>query len=104
VPIPIIYDGIKFDEALRLDVIVDDLVICELKAVEEIKAIFTTQLLTQLTEILDIHINHCYDCVSSHFLKSAVLLKPCYHLIRYSNIYKNCRIFCFFNFADFTGF
>jgi GxxExxY protein len=48
VPIPIIYDGIKFDEALRLDVIVDDLVICELKAVEEIKAIFTTQLLTQL--------------------------------------------------------
>jgi GxxExxY protein len=46
--IPFIYDGIKFDEALRLDVIVDDLVICELKAVEEIKAIFTAQLLTQL--------------------------------------------------------
>jgi GxxExxY protein len=48
VPVPIIYDGIKFDEALRLDVIVEDLVICELKAVEEMKAIFITQLLTQL--------------------------------------------------------
>jgi GxxExxY protein len=48
VPVPIVYDGTKFDEALRLDVIVDDLVICELKAVEEMKAVFITQLLTQL--------------------------------------------------------
>ena len=48
VPVPIVYDGIKFDEALRLDVIVDDLVICELKAVEETKAVFSAQLLTQL--------------------------------------------------------
>ena len=48
VPIPIIYDGIRFDEALRLDVLVDDLVICELKAVEDMKAVFDAQLLTQL--------------------------------------------------------
>ena len=48
VSIPIIYDGIRFDEALRLDVLVEDLVICELKAVEEMKAVFTAQLLTQL--------------------------------------------------------
>ena len=48
VPIPIIYDGIRFDEALRLDVLIEDLVICELKAVEEMKAVFTDQLLTQL--------------------------------------------------------
>ena len=34
--------------ALRLDVLVEDLVICELKAVEEMKAVFTAQLLTQL--------------------------------------------------------
>jgi len=48
VPIPVIYDGIRFEEALRLDVLVEDLVICELKAVEEMKAVFTAQLLTQL--------------------------------------------------------
>jgi len=48
VSIPIIYDGIRFEEALRLDVLVEDLVICELKAVEEMKAVFTAQLLTQL--------------------------------------------------------
>ena len=48
VPIPIIYDGIRFDEALRLDVLVNDLVICELKAVEDMKTVFDAQLLTQL--------------------------------------------------------
>jgi len=48
VPIPVIYDGITFEEALRLDVLVENLVICELKAVEEMKAVFTAQLLTQL--------------------------------------------------------
>jgi len=31
-----------------LDVLVEDLVICELKAVEEMKAVFTVQLLIQL--------------------------------------------------------
>jgi GxxExxY protein len=35
VDIPIIYDEIIFDEGLRLDVLVDDLVICELKAKDE---------------------------------------------------------------------
>ena len=44
VSVPIVYDGIKFDEALRIDVLVEDLVICELKAVEAIKEIFTAQL------------------------------------------------------------
>src|SRR5437867_9664819 len=29
--IPIVYDGIIFEEGLRLDVLVEDLVICELK-------------------------------------------------------------------------
>ena len=48
VSVPVIYDGIRFEEALRLDVLVEDLVICELKAVEEMKAVFTAQLLTQL--------------------------------------------------------
>lgn len=48
VVVPIVYDGIKFDEGLRLDVLVEELVICELKAVENINPVFMAQLLTQL--------------------------------------------------------
>ena len=46
--VPIVYDGITFDEGLRLDVLVEELVICELKAVETMHPVFTAQLLTQL--------------------------------------------------------
>ena len=46
--VPIVYDGITFDDGLRLDVLVENLVICELKSVETMKAVFTSQLLTQL--------------------------------------------------------
>jgi GxxExxY protein len=48
VVVPITYDGITFDEGLRLDVLVDDLVVCELKAVESTKPVYLAQLLTQL--------------------------------------------------------
>jgi GxxExxY protein len=48
VVVPIIYDGITFDEGLRLDVLVGELVICELKAVETMHPVFLAQLLTQL--------------------------------------------------------
>lgn len=45
---PIVYDGITFGEGLRLDVLVEELVICELKVVEAILPVHTAQLLTQL--------------------------------------------------------
>ncbi len=45
---PIIYDGIQFAEGLRLDVLVEDMVICELKAVEAMQPVFLAQMLTQL--------------------------------------------------------
>jgi GxxExxY protein len=48
VVVPIDYDGISFDEGLRLDVLVGNLVICELKAVEEINPIWEAQLITYL--------------------------------------------------------
>ena len=48
VEFPIQYDGIVFQEALRLDVFVDDLVICELKAVEQTIPLFEAQLMTYL--------------------------------------------------------
>ena len=48
VVVPIVYDEITFDEGLRLDVLVEDLVICELKAVETMNPVFMAQLLSQL--------------------------------------------------------
>jgi GxxExxY protein len=48
VAVPIVYDGIKFGEALRLDVLVEGLVICELKVVETLLPVHLSQLLTYL--------------------------------------------------------
>lgn len=48
VPTPIVYDGIKFDVALRLDILVSDLVVCELKAVDTMNPVFEAQLLSYL--------------------------------------------------------
>ena len=48
VDIPINYDGLCFDEGLRLDVLVEDLVICELKAVDEMNPVWEAQILSHL--------------------------------------------------------
>jgi GxxExxY protein len=48
VVLPIIYDNIRFDEGLRLDVLVEELIICELKAVEELNPVFMAQLMSHL--------------------------------------------------------
>ena len=48
VPVPIIYEGEKVDDDLRLDVLVNDKVICELKSVETMHSVFTAKLLTYL--------------------------------------------------------
>ena len=48
VDIPIEYDGLKFDEGLRLDVIVERLIICELKAVDKMNPVWQAQLLSYL--------------------------------------------------------
>jgi GxxExxY protein len=48
VVVPILYDGAILDEVLRLDVLVDDLVICEFKAVDEMNPIWEAQLITYL--------------------------------------------------------
>ncbi len=48
VSIPITYDGIKFNEGLRLDVLVEGKVICELKTVENLNDVHQAQLLSQM--------------------------------------------------------
>jgi GxxExxY protein len=46
--LPIQYDGLIFDEGLRLDVFVEDLIICELKAVDIVNPVWTAQVLSHL--------------------------------------------------------
>ena len=48
VPIPIQYDGLKFDEGFRPDILVDDKIIVELKSIEVVQPIHKKQLLTYL--------------------------------------------------------
>ncbi len=46
--LPVIYEGIKLEAGYRIDLLVDDCVILELKAVEEIAPIHKAQLMTYL--------------------------------------------------------
>jgi GxxExxY protein len=46
--IPIKYEGITFKEGLRLDVLVNDSIICELKAIESVNPVWEAQILSHL--------------------------------------------------------
>lgn len=48
VDIPIVYDGIKFAEGLRLDLLVQDLFIVETKAIKQVNPVWTVQVLSHL--------------------------------------------------------
>ena len=45
---PIVYDGIRFDEAFRSDLVVGEKVIVEIKSVAALRPVHAKQLLTQL--------------------------------------------------------
>lgn len=49
---PILYQGIKFDEGLRLDLLVEDKVIIEVKAVELVNPLWKAQIISHL-KLLD---------------------------------------------------
>lgn len=46
--VPVIYDGIEFKEALKLDILIDNLIIIELKAQENYNQVWEAQLLSYL--------------------------------------------------------
>lgn len=48
IDIPIQYDDIVFDEGLWLDILVNNLVICELKAVDLVNPVWEAQILSHL--------------------------------------------------------
>ena len=45
---PIFYKELSFEEGLRLDVLVEDCVVCGLKAVEEVNPVWQAQVLSHL--------------------------------------------------------
>jgi GxxExxY protein len=48
VEVPIIYESISFSEGLRLDVLVEGKIICELKALDNVNPVWEAQVLSQL--------------------------------------------------------
>ena len=52
---PIFYDGIEFKEGLRLDILIDNKIIVELKAQENYHSVWESQLLSYL-KLSDMHI------------------------------------------------
>jgi len=48
VSLPVIYDGLNLEEGLRLDMLVEDTLVLELKAIEEILPVHLAQILTYL--------------------------------------------------------
>ncbi len=48
VPVPIEYDGIKFDEGFKADIIIENKVILELKSIESLSKAHKKQVLTYL--------------------------------------------------------
>jgi GxxExxY protein len=48
VPVPIIYDTLRIESGLRLDLLVEDSIIVEIKAVDRMTTVFEAQLLSYL--------------------------------------------------------
>jgi len=48
VPLPVIYDGVRLDAGYRLDLVVEDMVVVELKAIEESAPIHQAQIISYL--------------------------------------------------------
>ena len=48
VTLPVIYKGMKVDSGFRLDLLVDDCVVVEIKSADDISAVYRAQLLTYL--------------------------------------------------------
>jgi GxxExxY protein len=68
VGLPVVYDGIKLDLGYRIDMLVNDLVVVELKSVEEISRIHIAQVLSymklskkQLGLIINFNVLHLKD-------------------------------------------
>ena len=57
VDLPIVYDGLTFSEGLRLDVLVEDKIICEIKAIDLVNPIWEAQIISHL-KITDMRLGY----------------------------------------------
>lgn len=57
VSLPIVYDGIEFKEGLRLDLLINNLVIVELKAVEILNPVWESQIISHL-KLTDLNLGY----------------------------------------------
>lgn len=48
VALPIYYDGIKFDDGLRMDVRIEEIIIPEIKAIETVNPLWQAQIMSHL--------------------------------------------------------
>lgn len=65
VSLPVVYDGVTLDVGYRIDLVVEDLVLVEIKAIEEIAPVHQAQLLSYLKLsgkslglIINFHVSH----------------------------------------------
>ncbi len=55
--VPIVYQGVNLSDGLRLDVLVNNSVICEIKSVDEVNPVWAAQVLSQL-RLTDKHLGY----------------------------------------------
>ena len=48
VKLPVVYDGITFEEAFTIDILVENTIICELKSVKELSQVAEAQILSYM--------------------------------------------------------
>ncbi len=75
VPVPVFYDGIKLELGFRLDILVEDLVVIEVKSVEELAAVHHKQVLTYLklyNKKLGILVNFNTDKITENIFRKVM--------------------------------
>jgi GxxExxY protein len=83
VALPLIYDGLRIDRGFRLDLLVADAVIVELKAVDELAPVHTSQLLTymrlakkQVGLLMNFNVRNMQNGIKRYILESALNPRP----------------------------
>ncbi len=74
VEVPVFYENIKLELGFKLDLLVNDKVIIEIKSVEKLTPVFHKQLLTYLKltdKRLGILVNFNSDCISDSIIRIA---------------------------------
>ncbi len=75
VPVPVIYDGIKLELGFRLDILVEDLVVIEVKSVEQLANVHHKQVLTYLklyNKKLGILVNFNTDTIEENIFRKVM--------------------------------